>query len=53
MILRIQQGTVYHLAQLDPVCPHHPPYPLKVNVVQLRMLPLDIQSVNEKINAIQ
>lgn len=35
MILRVQQGTVCHLAQVDPVCSHHPPHPLKVNVAQL------------------
>jgi len=53
MNLRGQQGTIYHLAQLDPVCPHHPRHPLKVNVIHLWMLPLDIRSVNEKINVIQ
>ena len=53
MLLRVQQGTVYHLALHDPACPHNPRHPLKVNVVQLRMLPLDNRSVNEKMNAIQ
>ena len=53
MMLRVQRGTVCSFAVVDPVCPHHPRHPLKVNVIQLQMLPLDILSVNEKINAIQ